>query len=180
MKSRITDKDIAHLHWMHDRLANKHGESPNYDYMRKLDSIITNLKLDYANGESDTAEKEPRTKEAYEKVDFNSTSDAYRAMLDGGNLYNHDGSSKFLFDGKNFIGIDDDGGVYSMECHSNKEPFYRKVTKPIEWYEDAIEFASMCEHVDGVIANENALSIKGSMSRDQWCDFARILLEQGE
>lgn len=152
--------------------------------------ILDDMKLNGIMAQSDGYRNEckrltlsdlnPRTKEVYEKVDFNSTSDAYRAMLDGDALYNHDGSSKFLFDGKNFIGIDDDGAVYSMECHSNKEPFYRKVTKPIEWYEDAIEFASMCEHVSSVIASEDAMSIKGSMTRDQWCDFARILLEQGE
>lgn len=123
----------------------------------------------------------PRTKVEYELIKFESTAGAYRAMLDGEKLYSQDGESEFLFDGKNFVGIDSDGGVYTLECHSDNEPFYRKVERPVEWWEDAVEFVkeNAC-NMNAIARNlaDDGLYVEAKMSRDQWCDFARIILEQ--
>lgn len=126
-------------------------------------------------------EEKPRTKVEYELIKFESTAGAYRAMLDGEKLYSQDGESEFLFDGKNFVGIDSDGGVYTLECHSNNEPFYRKVERPVEWWEDAAEF--IVENDDDDLSayfdkQSGELRVNTRMKRDGWCDFARILLEQ--
>lgn len=123
----------------------------------------------------------PRTKVEYELIKFESTAGAYRAMLDGEKLYSQDGESEFLFDGKNFVGIDIDGGVYTLECHSNNEPFYRKVERPVEWWDDVVEF--IVENDDDDLSayfdkQSGNLRVNTNLPRDKWCDFARILLEQ--
>jgi hypothetical protein len=54
---------------------------------------------------------------------------------------------------------------------------YRKVETPIEWWEDVVDYVNQhgfAEFVNGKLA------IQVSMTRDQSCDLARILLEQGE
>lgn len=35
--------DAIHLEWLFNRLVDKHGENPNYDYMHKLKNIINKL-----------------------------------------------------------------------------------------------------------------------------------------
>ena len=137
----------------------------NYGEMKKL--TLSDLK--------------PRTKVEYELIKFESTAGAYRAMLDGEKLYSQDGESEFLFDGKNFVGIDIDGGVYTLECHSNNEPFYRKVERPVEWWDDVVEF--IVENDDDDLSayfdkQSGNLRVNTNLPRDKWCDFARILLEQ--
>lgn len=61
------------------------------------------------------------------------------------------------------------------------DELHQKVTKPIEWWEDA------CEHVKDsssddweleVTSDGKVMRMTAEMTRDQWCDFARILLEQ--
>lgn len=62
---------------------------------------------------------------------------------------------------------------------------YLKVETPIEWWKDALQFTKdnaenkITVH-ESQIYHGGELFIKASMSRDKWCDFARILLEQGE
>ncbi len=62
---------------------------------------------------------------------------------------------------------------------------YQRIETPIEWWEDAAEF--MSELAELSITEDGDLrvmmlkdQIGFGMSRDKWCDFARILLEQGE
>jgi hypothetical protein len=40
----INEKDVKHLQWLYDRMANVHGENKNYDYMIKFKEIIEQLK----------------------------------------------------------------------------------------------------------------------------------------
>ncbi|AUR81758.1 hypothetical protein NVP1013O_11 [Vibrio phage 1.013.O._10N.286.54.F9] len=54
---------------------------------------------------------------------------------------------------------------------------YQRIETPIEWWEDAAEFIN--QHGFAGFA-DGKLEAQVSMTRDQWCDFARILLEQGE
>jgi len=60
---------------------------------------------------------------------------------------------------------------------------YRKVDRPVEWWKDAAEFVNLNNQLEGKInavlcANGDHFRVRASMTRDQWCDFARILLEQ--
>ena len=40
----INEKDVKHLQWLYDRMANVHGENKDYDYMIKFKEIIEQLK----------------------------------------------------------------------------------------------------------------------------------------
>ena len=62
---------------------------------------------------------------------------------------------------------------------------YQRIETPIEWWEDANdllgELANLSLDDDGVLQLTMEKGQVGfGMSRDKWCDFARILLEQGE
>jgi hypothetical protein len=46
VEPKITPEDILHLEWIYSRMHFIHKENPNYDYMRKFDSIIKKLKHD--------------------------------------------------------------------------------------------------------------------------------------
>ena len=37
----MTDKDLKHLEWIYERLIHVHNENKNYDYMRRLNEIIS-------------------------------------------------------------------------------------------------------------------------------------------
>lgn len=39
----ITQEDIEHLKWIHNRLSEKRGESCDFDYMLKFKSIVQTL-----------------------------------------------------------------------------------------------------------------------------------------
>ena len=115
--------------------------------------------------------KEPkRTKEGYEKLNFECAWHAIKAFEDGEKLYTKLSS-------KGFILIDNAPDVlrWLYDLHE-------RIETPIEWWEDA------CEHIGNFSKVQSSahlndlgfLHIEASMSKDQWCDFARIILEQGE
>ncbi len=111
--------------------------------------------------------KEPkRTKESYEKVEYSHAWEIIKLYEDGVELFKTD-SDKLQIKRINSIALRAQSG-YS---------FYRCIETPIEWWEDAAEFIN--QHGFAGFANGN-LEAQVSMTRDQWCDFARILLEQGE
>ena len=121
--------------------------------------------LDYPNCNT-------RTKEAYEKVD--GFSFALEADFNAGILFRPNG-----FAGHGFLKCEDEGDVAYAAAN---EMLFRKVTKPIEWWEDLVEYIEKTTDDSGFAESTKGekLNIVASMTRDQWCDFARILLEQGE
>ncbi len=75
--------------------------------------------------------------------------------------------------------------VKELAHHFLHKNLFRRIETPIEWWEDAAEF--MSELAELSITEDGDLrvmmlkdQIGFGMSRDKWCDFARILLEQGE
>ncbi len=87
--------------------------------------------------------------------------------IEGFNLYDEPNGSKYN-ELQDYINNLQDNGTSSL---------YRKIETPIEWWEDAAEFIK--QHGFACFAN-GKLEAQVSMTHDQWCDFARILLEQGE
>ena len=59
---------------------------------------------------------------------------------------------------------------------------YRRIEKPIEWWDDLVEYIERTTEDSGYaeLLKGEKLHIEATMNRDQWCDFARILLEQNE
>ena len=57
---------------------------------------------------------------------------------------------------------------------------YRRVETPIEWWEDLVEYIEKATEDSGYaeLTKGEKLHVEASMSRDKWCDFARILIEQ--
>ncbi len=125
--------------------------------------------------------KEPkRTKESYEKRNY---STAWQAAKD------HEERVEFLYrqsDLGEAIKGDNWKAIQSpSEAAQYHFDLYRKIETPIEWWEDANdllgELANLSLDDDGVLQLTMEKGQVGfGMSRDKWCDFARILLEQGE
>ena len=170
MAARITDKEIDHLSWIYERLASKHGENTNYDYMHKLNSIIINLKLDYAYGDNASVEKEPCTKEVYEiceygdkqsnKVyDFEQGKELFRCFMSarGAHKYLKIETLEELFD-----------------SIIKDELLYVKSTKPIEWWEDAADYINT---IDGEDKVEVEMFGKG-LNKDQAQTAAMLMLDE--
>lgn len=113
--------------------------------------------------------KSHRNKDAYEKVELTLAEKV--EILDSGEwLYTrHDGSAHIDLERAKEWSLQDLDG----------SEFYRKITKPIEWWEDAAEYVNAI--VDGgasCVDADFSMTVSANMNRDQWCDFARILLEQ--
>ena len=119
--------------------------------------------------------KEPkRTKEIYEKVEYSHAWEIIKLYEDGVELFKTD-SDELQIERINSIALRAQSG-YS---------FYQRIETPIEWWEDANdllgELANLSLDDDGVLQLTMEKGQVGfGMSRDKWCDFARILLEQGE
>ncbi len=164
-----TGEEFEHtktLNFIFDRLVNVYGENPNYDYMHKLKNAITMVENRESPCNKTAPYKEPkRTKESYEKLNFECAWHAVKAFEDGEKLYTKRSSEDFVL-------IDNAPDVlrYLYDLHE-------RIETPIEWWEDASEFVKPIGHSEIV---NGQLLVEAAMTRDQWCDFARILLEQGE
>ncbi len=118
--------------------------------------------------------KEPkRTKVEHVKWNFECAWHAIKAFEDGEKLYTKKSSEDFVL-----IYNAPDVLRYLYDLHE-------RIETPIEWWEDAAEF--MSELAELSITEDGDLrvmmlkdQIGFGMSRDRWCEFARILLEQGE
>lgn len=115
----------------------------------------------------------PRNKEAYEKVEdakagdllFVKNDEEYTECLVIGWHPHH---PAIVIEAGEMIGT------------ATLEDLHRKVIKPIEWWEDAVDYVNKEDSFGGARFEDGHLIVDGKMTRDQWCDFARILLEQGE
>lgn len=112
--------------------------------------------------------KEPkRTKERYEKVNFDYAWQAVKAV-ESGEIFCVNSFGDTWIENRNVIEIIHD---------FNADAIHRRIETPVDWWEDAAELIN--QHGFAGFANDK-LEAQVSMTRDQWCDFARILLEQGE
>ncbi len=152
--------------------GNLSGSYSIYGANTKTDSDDKRLVLRAAALET----KEPkRTKESYEKIEFKKVSDLVLACESGEVFYC-----------ENSIGDKSALEMYgAISMHRHSDSLFRRIETPIEWWEDAAEF--MSELAELSITEDGDLrvmmlkdQIGFGMSRDKWCDFARILLEQGE
>lgn len=118
----------------------------------------------------DLNQEKPRTKVEYEKVEFepNEIWKAFKEHQEVGYLYvNTPDGFECLFD-----------GVFNLAMAiSQGDQLYRKVERPVEWFDDAVEYLNQ-NRQSGSCDEQGVLSVGADMTRDQWCDFARILLEQ--
>ena len=116
----------------------------------------------------------PRTKPSYEKVEYANKGDLLFVK-------NDDEYTECLVIGwhPHHPAIVIETG--EMIGTATLDDLHRKVEKPIEWWEDAAEFAN---NSDDMLVQYNkeddSISMLGTFSRNDACDFARILLEQGE
>lgn len=108
----------------------------------------------------------PRTKTSYEKVTLAILIMNPEFILSGVYQKLSDGSYSEL--------------TLFADVITYKDELYRKVEKPIEWWEDAADYVNKEYSFGGARFEDGYLIVDGKMTRDQWCDFARILLEQGE
>lgn len=119
-------------------------------------------------------QENPRTKVEYEKANFEPEEiwKAFKEHQEVGFLYVKTSDEyECLLD-----------GVFNLAMAiSQGDQLYRKVERPVEWWEDAADFVRENACNMNAIARslaDDGLYVEAKMTRDQWCDFARILLEQ--
>ena len=142
------------------------GDVETYNQIVKGDDVTFILRAAALN-------KPKRVKVEYVKVDFEKTIE----MIDGDFCIHSD--LFFMWSETNVVPINQ---VTGKDLILNRHKLCRRIETPIEWWEDAVDFAKQCKHVNtAVYLREcDSIDIDGSMTRDEACDFARILLEQGE
>ncbi len=116
--------------------------------------------------------KEPkRTKESYKKLDFNHAWEAVKHIENGGSFFvkKTEGLSPFWVEISHL-----QGAVADWKFA------HERIETPIEWWEDASEFINQTDDNNCSSIMEGKLHVSATLTQDQWCDFARILLEQGE
>ncbi|QGZ13235.1 hypothetical protein PP410_gp18 [Vibrio phage NF] len=123
--------------------------------------------------------EKPRTKVGYEKVEFeqNEIWKAFKEHQEVGFLYvNTSDGFECLLD-----------GVFNLAMAiSQGDQLYRKVERPVEWWEDAVEYirslngeANAIDFTDASSDGKKmAMNISVVLDERQAKDFARILLEQ--
>ncbi|QGF20985.1 hypothetical protein PP409_gp03 [Vibrio phage Seahorse] len=126
----------------------------------------------------DLNQEKPRTKVEYEHLDqsnFNVWD--LKPLLDNGELYSKTSDGEYDQYSKS-------SPTYMLR-HFMEYGVYRKVERQVEWWEDAVEYLNSKGGFDASGNSEEGLWIRlkanttgVAMTRDQWCDFARILLEQ--
>lgn len=110
----------------------------------------------------------PRTKVEYEKVEYNHAWEIVKLREEGVELFKT-ASDELQIEKVNVIALRASSGY----------DFYRKVERPAEWWEDPASHMANIHNTASVYNEEKGtLAVHASMTRDQWCDFARILLEQ--
>ena len=121
--------------------------------------------------------KEPkRTKVEYVNVELTRKEFACE-LINGNSLYTQNAKVELYFDEFNGKMKGKNSNGHSWDVVIDHGTYLRRIETPIEWWEDAAEFIN--QHGFAGFAN-GKLEAQVSMTRDQWCDFARILLEQGE
>lgn len=121
----------------------------------------------------------PRTKVVYEKVEFepNEIWKAFKEHQEVGYLYvNTSDGFECLLD-----------GVFNLAMSiSQGDQLYRKVERPVEWFDDAVEYirslngeANAIDFTDASSDGKKmAMNISVVLDERQAKDFARIILEQ--
>ncbi|AUR86840.1 hypothetical protein NVP1090B_05 [Vibrio phage 1.090.B._10N.286.48.F1] len=182
-----TGEEFEHtktLNFIYDRLIEVHGENPKYDYMHKLKNAI--MMVEDRESPCNKAALEPRDndyamsvmekKVKVEYVQEESFKEVLKCAIDGEVFYSKDGKGEFKFDASRLLFVNHNGADMKI-AHLTNHEFYRRIETPTEWWEDASEFIKPLGHSEVV---SGQLLVEAAMTRKQWCDFARILLEQGE
>ena len=119
----------------------------------------------------------PRTKTSYEKVESVDSGDRVFVFVHGDESW-----AECLV-----IGWHPEHPIIIVESHqglgtATLDEVHCKLENPIEWWEDLVECIDNTTDGSGYAESIKGekLHVNASMTRDQWCDFARILLEQGE
>ncbi|AUR95860.1 hypothetical protein NVP1214O_11 [Vibrio phage 1.214.O._10N.222.54.F11] len=119
---------------------------------------------------SEITKESKRTKVEYVKCNYSREWKAVRHYNEVGELFVVDCNG-------NYTNVNDISGAWYEVVCKNYRDLYERIETPVEWWEDAAEFVKPIGHSEIV---NGQLLVEAVMTRDQWCDFARILLEQGE
>ncbi len=115
------------------------------------------------------------------------TKEPKRTKVEYVNVHNSE-AIKAVMEGSIDYWCEISGSYSNLTMDSSLQEFccaVHRIETPIEWWEDANdllgELANLSLDDDGVLQLTMGKGQVGfGMSRDKWCDFARILLEQGE
>lgn len=113
----------------------------------------------------------PRTKVEYEKAEFEPEEiwKAFKEHQEVGYLYvNTSDGFECLLD-----------GVFNLAMAiSQGDQLYRKVERPVEWFDDLSDFINSDSVTGKANYEDGKLIIGASFTHEQLCDLARIALEQ--
>lgn len=168
----LCNKFGIHFEWNGDSSGEINEQNAKYVEIYRGAYYFTNLPGDIKK--LTLSDLKPRTKVEYEKANFEPEEiwKAFKEHQEVGFLYvKTSGEYECLLD-----------GVFNLAMAiSQGDQLYRKVERPVEWWEDAAEFVkeNSC-NINPVVRklDDGGFYIESKMTRDQWRNFARILLEQ--
>ncbi|AUR85016.1 hypothetical protein NVP1067O_04 [Vibrio phage 1.067.O._10N.261.52.C9] len=165
---------------MHEVLTLTESKAWSFNRKDKLDSkryILSAAALKPRDNDYAMSVMEKKVKVEYvQEVSFK---EVLKCAIDGEVFYSKDGKGEFRFDVSRMSFVNHDGADMKI-AHLTNHEFYRRIETPIEWWEDASEFVNQTDDVNCSSIMEGELHVNATLTRKQWCDFARTLLEQGE
>ena len=98
-------------------------------------------------------------------------SEIAKAMINGEVFCNGRGTIRFYWDGNSFIA--NDKKIFSFHYHE----FFKRVETPIDKWDDAADYAKNIYKSNVIFEQGGYLVVDARMTKEQWLDFAHILLE---
>lgn len=163
------------IEWLHTTLNIDSYQLLRVDEDGRLQGVKTETGDHYNSAKRLTlSDLKPRTKVEYEKCKHKSAWEVIKEHEESGNLFICEHADDEVFNSDYPV------CGYDMACIKDailSEIIYRKVERPVEWFDDVLEYLEQ-NRQSGSCDEQGVLSVGADMTRDQWCDFARIILEQ--
>lgn len=110
-----------------------------------------------------------KAKIEYIKVDMTS-SEIVKAMIDGEAFCNESGTVRFYWDGNSFL-------ANEKKIFSFYHEFFKRVETPTDKWDDANDYVRNIYNSNVIFEQGGNLVVDARMTKEQWLDFAHILLE---
>ena len=161
---RFVEGDFVHNHYGAVAIDSENIREWNHQAITKCD------RSQYILRAAALEEKPKRVKVEYVKLE-NPSIHELAELYDSGELV--------FYQGGEYLKVTQTRQVY---FHAHNLSIYRRIETPIEWWEDLVDYIGKATEDSGFAEpiKDEKLYVNASMSRDKWCDFARILLEQGK
>ncbi len=117
-----------------------------------------------------------KIKTEYVKVDM-TNSEIAKAMIDGEAFYSDDGDYKLAWSGSNFFFKSIESSTLYLMNDFGERNFYRKTEVQTTKWDDVNDYVRNISNSNYAIKEDDDIIVDARMTKEQWLDFAHILLE---